>query len=73
MFQKNKLSAPMMVYTASPFLGPEIGPVIGGFSRVNCRCNSRLRLTSTSQPVHQLAVEFLCPVDLGWLRLDAHL
>lgn len=31
MFAKEKLSAPMMVYTASPFVGPEIGPVIGGF------------------------------------------
>ena len=30
-FPKNKLSAPMMVYTASPFAGPEIGPVVGGF------------------------------------------
>ncbi|KAH7381318.1 major facilitator superfamily domain-containing protein [Phaeosphaeria sp. MPI-PUGE-AT-0046c] len=26
-----ELSAPMMVYTASPFVGPEIGPLIGGF------------------------------------------
>ncbi|EMC99669.1 hypothetical protein BAUCODRAFT_30045 [Baudoinia panamericana UAMH 10762] len=31
MFPREKLSAPMMVYTASPFVGPEIGPVIGGF------------------------------------------
>lgn len=31
MFPRNKLSAPMMVYTASPFVGPEVGPVIGGF------------------------------------------
>lgn len=31
MFPKEKLSAPMMVYTASPFVGPEVGPVIGGF------------------------------------------
>lgn len=31
MFAREKLSAPMMVYTASPFLGPEVGPVIGGF------------------------------------------
>lgn len=26
-----ELSAPMMLYTASPFVGPEIGPLIGGF------------------------------------------
>ncbi|KAK3111392.1 hypothetical protein LTR53_013415, partial [Teratosphaeriaceae sp. CCFEE 6253] len=31
MFTRNRLSGPMMIYTASPFLGPEIGPVIGGF------------------------------------------
>ncbi|KXL41506.1 MAG: hypothetical protein FE78DRAFT_156310, partial [Acidomyces sp. 'richmondensis'] len=31
MFRREKLSAPMMVYTASPFLGPEVGPVVGGF------------------------------------------
>ncbi|KAK3047591.1 hypothetical protein LTR09_010975 [Extremus antarcticus] len=31
MFSKEKLSAPMMIYTASPFVGPEVGPVIGGF------------------------------------------
>ncbi|KAF1850118.1 MFS general substrate transporter [Cucurbitaria berberidis CBS 394.84] len=31
MFAKHELSAPMMVYTASPFVGPEIGPLIGGF------------------------------------------
>lgn len=30
-FAKNELSLPMMIYTASPFLGPEIGPVVGGF------------------------------------------
>ena len=26
-----ELSAPMMVYTAAPFIGPEIGPLVGGF------------------------------------------
>ncbi|KAF2764237.1 MFS general substrate transporter [Teratosphaeria nubilosa] len=31
MFLKNELSAPMIVYTASPFIGPEVGPVVGGF------------------------------------------
>lgn len=33
MFPKEKLSFPMMVYTASPFLGPELGPVIGKSSK----------------------------------------
>ncbi|WEW57979.1 hypothetical protein PRK78_003446 [Emydomyces testavorans] len=27
MFERHQLAAPMMVYTASPFLGPEIGPL----------------------------------------------
>jgi len=31
MFSREQLSLPMMIYTASPFLGPEVGPVIGGF------------------------------------------
>ncbi|OJJ04318.1 hypothetical protein ASPVEDRAFT_136148 [Aspergillus versicolor CBS 583.65] len=31
LFARNELAAPMMVYTASPFIGPEIGPLIGGF------------------------------------------
>lgn len=26
-----ELSAPMMIYTAAPFIGPEIGPLVGGF------------------------------------------
>lgn len=31
MFLKSQLSLPMMIFTASPFLGPELGPVIAGF------------------------------------------
>ncbi|MCJ1313594.1 hypothetical protein MMC25_007273 [Agyrium rufum] len=31
LFTKVDLQGPMMVYTASPFLGPELGPIIGGF------------------------------------------
>jgi multidrug resistance protein len=31
MFGGRELQAPMMVYTASPFLGPSLGPIIGGF------------------------------------------
>jgi MFS family permease len=29
--QSKDLSAPMMVYAASPFIGPEVGPLVGGF------------------------------------------
>ena len=35
MFTKMTLQAPMVVYTASPFMGPEIGPLIGGFINEN--------------------------------------
>ncbi|KAK5701999.1 hypothetical protein LTR97_004817 [Elasticomyces elasticus] len=31
MFTRETLSMPMMIYTASPFVGPQLGPVIGGF------------------------------------------
>lgn len=31
MFPREKLSGPMMIYTASQFVGPQLGPVIGGF------------------------------------------
>ncbi|KAL6717798.1 hypothetical protein ACLMJK_003883 [Lecanora helva] len=31
MFMNHELSGPMMVYSAAPFVGPEIGPLLGGF------------------------------------------
>ena len=31
MFDRNQLQAPMMIYTASPFIGPALGPIMGGF------------------------------------------
>ncbi|KAF4210927.1 hypothetical protein CNMCM5878_003425 [Aspergillus fumigatiaffinis] len=31
LFNKEQLQLPMLVYTASPFLGPSIGPLLGGF------------------------------------------
>lgn len=27
LFNRHELSAPMMVYTSSPFIGPEVGPL----------------------------------------------
>ncbi|OJJ43103.1 hypothetical protein ASPZODRAFT_104002 [Penicilliopsis zonata CBS 506.65] len=35
LFDKHSLGAPMMIYTASPFLGPELGPIVGGFINYN--------------------------------------
>ena len=31
MFDRNELQAPMMIFTASPFIGPPIGPLLAGF------------------------------------------
>ncbi|KAF3399908.1 putative drug/proton antiporter YHK8 [Penicillium rolfsii] len=31
MFPRSEISKPMMLYTCSPFMGPELGPLIGGF------------------------------------------
>lgn len=31
LFNKQQLQAPMMIFTASPFIGPSIGPLLGGF------------------------------------------
>lgn len=31
MFRKHELSFPMAVFTASPFVGPSLGPLVGGF------------------------------------------
>jgi MFS family permease len=35
LFNVYVLALPMMVYTASPFIGPEFGPPIGGFTCQN--------------------------------------
>jgi multidrug resistance protein len=31
MYNREQLQLPMLIYTASPFVGPSIGPLIGGF------------------------------------------
>ncbi|KAL2819914.1 major facilitator superfamily domain-containing protein [Aspergillus cavernicola] len=31
LFNRHELSGPMMFYTSSPFIGPELGPLVGGF------------------------------------------
>jgi MFS family permease len=31
LFDHTEIQFPMMVYTATPFLGPALGPVMGGF------------------------------------------
>ncbi len=31
LFNRDELQAPMMIFTAAPFVGPSVGPLIGGF------------------------------------------
>jgi MFS family permease len=31
MFNREQLQLPMLIYTASPFIGPSVGPLVGGF------------------------------------------
>ena len=31
LFARHELGPPMMLYTSSPFVGPELGPLVGGF------------------------------------------
>lgn len=31
MFNRQQLQLPMLIYTASPFIGPSVGPLVGGF------------------------------------------
>nr|KAK5443221.1 hypothetical protein LTR18_005899 [Exophiala xenobiotica] len=35
MFNREQLQGPMMIYTASPMIGPGLGPIIGGFINYN--------------------------------------
>ncbi|KAF2493973.1 MFS general substrate transporter, partial [Lophium mytilinum] len=35
LFARDQLQKPMMVYTITPFLGPELGPIVGGFINYN--------------------------------------
>jgi multidrug resistance protein len=35
LFSGSELGLPMMLYTASPFVGPELGPLVGGFINQN--------------------------------------
>lgn len=35
LFNREQLQAPMMIFTASPFIGPALGPLVGGFINEN--------------------------------------
>ncbi|RPB20900.1 MFS general substrate transporter [Terfezia boudieri ATCC MYA-4762] len=44
MWAGQELSAPMMIYTASPFVGPTLGPMVGGFINGSGRVSWRWTL-----------------------------
>ncbi|KAL9603808.1 MAG: hypothetical protein Q9219_000917 [cf. Caloplaca sp. 3 TL-2023] len=64
MFDRSELQAPMMIYSASPFLGPPVGPVVGDFInyytswQVEPRATIQLR-TETGNPSWQAPIEKL--------------
>jgi multidrug resistance protein len=35
LFNREQLQAPMMIFTAAPFIGPSVGPLLGGFINQN--------------------------------------
>jgi multidrug resistance protein len=35
LFNRDQLQAPMMIFTAAPFIGPSVGPLVGGFINQN--------------------------------------
>lgn len=35
LFSREHLQAPMMIFTAAPFIGPSLGPLLGGFINEN--------------------------------------
>jgi len=74
MFPKEKLSMPMVIYTASPF----VGPLVGIFSLEVEGADTDNRLgRSSHRRLHQhlpgLALELLGPRHLGRCELDADL
>ena len=70
MFNRNQLQAPMMIFTASPFIGPPIGKYLllkerPFFTAKHGRSAGR----GLYQPIHLLAMVLLRASDLG--RRDA--
>jgi len=71
MFAGPKVGTPMAVYTISPFLGPEFGPLIGGFINQNLywRWTYRILLIWTSAElvaIFLLVPESYAPVLRKW-------
>ncbi|KAE9376074.1 MFS general substrate transporter, partial [Stipitochalara longipes BDJ] len=61
LFNVHELALPMMVYTASPFLGPELGPIIGGFICQNADWRWVYYVLIIWSAVAYVAIVFLVP------------
>ena len=61
MFPRERLSGPMMIYTAAPFVGPEVGPVMGGFINYNTNWRWSFYVLIIWAAVQWLAILFLVP------------
>jgi MFS family permease len=48
LFTRETLQLPMMVYTATPFAGPVLGPMIGGFINYNTSWYASVSATHTA-------------------------
>ncbi|OJD25371.1 hypothetical protein ACJ73_03262 [Blastomyces percursus] len=56
LFSQDDLQRPMMVYTATPFMGPIIGPLVGGFINQYTSCRTRLTRYITGDNAKEMVV-----------------
>lgn len=61
LFDKSELSLPMMVYTASPFIGPELGPLYAGFINQYTNWRWTFYVTIIWAGIELLAIIFFVP------------
>ncbi len=73
LFNVHELALPMMVYTASPFLGPELGPIIGGFICQNTDWRWVFYVLIIWSAVAYLAILIAVPETYGPLLLKRRL
>ena len=61
-----KAYRPVAVYTLSPFMGPEIGPLYSGYvQRTPTGYAAFLTTLKICQPEHFLALDVLCHLNMG--------
>ena len=65
MFARNELQAPMMIFTASPFIGPPVGPMIAGFINQYTSWCVVLRCPSCAGMLTFQAMDVLCLDHMG--------